>query len=216
MAKDPAFLFYPSDFLVGTMIMSFEDKGKYITILSLMHQQGRMSEETIRLLVGSASVILLSKFSKDDNGLFFNNRLETEIEKRSKFIESRIENGKKGGRPKEIKKPLGKPKVNLPINRDIIVNENVFLDYCKEILSEKYSSYAFSLKAKYESWVDNGWKDGHNKKIINWKTKIKNTIPFLKPEFSSSQKEKPTRTENAMAAWKELRGSDYDPNKQDE
>jgi hypothetical protein len=53
MAKDPAFLFYSSDFIVGTQTMNWEDRGKYITILALMHQQGRMDDETIRFLVGS-------------------------------------------------------------------------------------------------------------------------------------------------------------------
>ena len=38
----------------------------------------------------------------------------------------------------------------------------------------------FSLKAKYEAWVGDGWKDGNNKQIKNWKTKLKNTLPYLK------------------------------------
>jgi hypothetical protein len=28
--------------------------------------------------------------------------------------------------------------------------------------------------------VANGWKDGNNKKIVNWKSKILNTLPFIK------------------------------------
>jgi hypothetical protein len=51
MAKDPAFLFYSQDFIVGVQTMPFEDRGKYITILCQMHQQGRLDEETIRTLV---------------------------------------------------------------------------------------------------------------------------------------------------------------------
>lgn len=131
--KDPAFLFYSSDFLTGTMIMSYEDKGKYITILSYMHQNGRLSEETIRLLVGSVSDMLRLKFSIDKKGFWFNERLEIEIEKRRNFIESRHENGKKGGRPIKTDKKeetdrliVGKPKDNLIINEDINedINEN--------------------------------------------------------------------------------------------
>lgn len=132
--KDPAFLFYSQDFLVGTMTMSFEDRGKYITILSLMHQQGRMSEETIRLLVGSISDNLKNKFSVDDNGLYFNNRLETEIEKRNKFIESRVNNGVKGGRPKKENKPTNNLVVNTSkASEKLIENENVIenVDYNK-------------------------------------------------------------------------------------
>lgn len=64
-----------------------------------------------------------------------------------------------------------------------IPTEEEFLNYCKSVLSEKYPSLEFSLKAKFESWVENKWKDGNNNKIKNWKSKIKNTIPFLRPDF---------------------------------
>lgn len=131
--KDPAFLFYPQDFLVGTMTMTFEDRGKYITILSVMHQQGKLNEETIRFLIGSFSDMLRLKFKQDENGLFFNERLFSEIEKRNNFIESRTNNGKLGGRPKKENnlnityiKPTYKPKNNLPENENINENINVF------------------------------------------------------------------------------------------
>jgi hypothetical protein len=110
--KDPAFLFYSQDFFTGTATMSMEDKGKYITILCLMHQQGRMTEETICFLVGSVSVNLKSKFKIDENGFWYNERLEIESEKRAKFTESRRNNGIQGGRPKKTDKPNGKPKRN--------------------------------------------------------------------------------------------------------
>ena len=78
MAKDPAFLFYSQDFIVGVQTMPFEDRGKYITILAQMHQQGRLSEETIRFLVGSVSDMLRLKFKVDEKGLWYNERLESE------------------------------------------------------------------------------------------------------------------------------------------
>jgi len=123
MAKDPAFLFYSSDFIVGTMTMTMEDRGKYITILCLMHQQGRLLEETISLLVGSVSVNLKSKFGIDENGFWFNQRLEDEIEKRSNFIESRRQNGSKGGRRK-LDKALGLPNGIAKNNHTEDENEN--------------------------------------------------------------------------------------------
>lgn len=111
MAKDPAFLFYSQDFYTGVATLTFEERGKYITILCLMHQQGRMSEETIWFLVGSVSDNLKAKFSIDENGLWYNKRLEEESEKRAKFTESRRNNGLSGGRPKKTK-PYAKPKQN--------------------------------------------------------------------------------------------------------
>lgn len=128
MAKDPAFLFYSESFLTGTMLMPFDDRGKYITILAYMHQNGRLSEETISLLVGSVSDILRLKFEIDERGFWYNERLEVETEKRKNFLISRVENGKKGGRPpkKQTKKPLGKANHNLPIdiNKDNIKKIN--------------------------------------------------------------------------------------------
>ena len=35
------------------------------------------------------------------------------------------------------------------------------------------------LKRKFDSWVVNGWKDGNDKKISNWKTKLLNTIKYI-------------------------------------
>ena len=43
--KDPAFLFYSSDFLSGTMLMSDEEIGQYIKLLCLQHQKGHLKEK---------------------------------------------------------------------------------------------------------------------------------------------------------------------------
>lgn len=96
--KDPAFLFYSADYLVGVLGMSFEDQGKYMFILANMHQKGRMKEETIRFLVGSISDDLKEKFCIDENQKWYSNRLETEINNRKRFTDSRRANGQKGGR----------------------------------------------------------------------------------------------------------------------
>lgn len=131
MSKDPAFLFYSKDFYTGVSTLSFEDRGKYISILCIMHQQGRLNEESIRLLVGSVSVKLKEKFLIASDGMWYNARLEEEIQKRNNFVDSRKKNGKMGGRPKPLAKPNGypnakpngKPKDNLPVNGDVNENE---------------------------------------------------------------------------------------------
>jgi len=74
--------------------------------------------------------------------------------------------------------------------KEYIPSENDFLKYCKEVVENDlkaiYSEYEFSLKAKYQTWVDAGWKDGYGKKIKVWKTKIKNTLPHLKKTYTKS------------------------------
>ena len=36
-----------------------------------------------------------------------------------------------------------------------------------------------NLKLKYESWKVNEWKDGNDKQIVNWKSKLTNTLPYI-------------------------------------
>ena len=119
MAKDPAFLFYSQDFYIGTVDLTDEEVGKFIRILCVMHQKGRLKEETIRLLVGSVSVNLKDKFRIDENGLWYNERLELESDKRKNFTNSRKNNGSKGGRPKKVE-----PNENHMVNHMEDVNEN--------------------------------------------------------------------------------------------
>jgi len=45
MGKDPAFLFYSSDFTIGTQFMTDEQVGKYIRLLCAQHQTGHLDEE---------------------------------------------------------------------------------------------------------------------------------------------------------------------------
>lgn len=45
------------------------------------------------------------------------------------------------------------------------------------------------VRLKYLAWVNNNWRDGNNKKIANWKTKLLNTITYLKPNnYGNNQK----------------------------
>ncbi|MDO4782120.1 MAG: hypothetical protein Q4A09_02750 [Capnocytophaga felis] len=53
-----------------------------------------------------------------------------------------------------------------------------FMKYAKSI--ELYQpNLDFSIKSKYETWKDNGWKNGYDVPIKNWKQSLKNIFPFL-------------------------------------
>ena len=56
----------------------------------------------------------------------------------------------------------------------------IFLAYSKTIEIYK-PELDYAIKSKYEAWKDNGWKDGNGKEIKNWKTTLRNTMPYLKP-----------------------------------
>jgi uncharacterized protein YdaU (DUF1376 family) len=52
MAKDPAFLFYPNDWIGGTMGMTFEEKGAYMEILMMQFNRGHMTSHMVGQTVG--------------------------------------------------------------------------------------------------------------------------------------------------------------------
>lgn len=91
MAKDPAFLFYSSDFLVGTLTMSDEQVGKYIRLLCLQHQKSILSEKDMLNICKSYDKDIYDKFQKIETG-YVNERLLQETIKRSKYSESRRNN----------------------------------------------------------------------------------------------------------------------------
>lgn len=95
MGKDPAVLFYTADFLAGTMFMRNEQVGKYIKLLCMQHQQGHLREEDMLDMCGSYDERIFSKFVKDEQGLYYNERMEEESIKRRKFTESRRNNRSK-------------------------------------------------------------------------------------------------------------------------
>lgn len=93
MAKDPAFLFYSSDFLTGTMAMSDAEVGQYIRLLCFQHQSGHINAVAMqRLCGGTPTASVLDKFTRDENGDFYNERLEEEVIKRKKHSEKQKEN----------------------------------------------------------------------------------------------------------------------------
>lgn len=154
MAKDPAFLFYPGDWMGGTMILSRHQKGCYIDLLIAQFNNGPLALESIKNILGqdqAAWTVLSGKFRKDSNGNYFNERLAAEIEKRKKFSESRRENGKNGGRPKKpLDKPNGLHVHNLPENENR--NENEFDDPLNELEAGKCVEFSrITLHRAYDS-----------------------------------------------------------------
>jgi uncharacterized protein YdaU (DUF1376 family) len=93
MSKDPAVLFYTSDFLSGTFTMSNEQVGMYIRLLCLQHQKGKLTEKDMLSICRAYDVDIWSKF-KNEDGAFYNERMYNETIRRQKFSESRRNNAK--------------------------------------------------------------------------------------------------------------------------
>ena len=104
MAKDPAFLFYSQDFLTGISDLTFEERGQYITLLCIQHQKGRLTKKAIQIAVPNATEDVLSKFTQDKKGLFYNERLEIEAIKRKEHAEKQRQRALDGWKKRKEKK----------------------------------------------------------------------------------------------------------------
>lgn len=120
MAKDPAFLFYPGDFMTGTQFFTDEQVGKYIRLLLAQHQLGHLKESHMIMICKTYDNDIFSKFIKDSNGNYYNQRLEDEIIKRKKYTESRRNNRKS---EKNISLTYDEHMENK--NKDININNNI-------------------------------------------------------------------------------------------
>jgi DnaD/phage-associated family protein len=136
--KDPAFLFYSSDFLSGTMLMTDEEIGQYIKLLCLQHQKGHLKEKDMLNICKTYNEDIFSKFTKDADGNYYNERLEYEANKRKAYSESRRNNRKKKEEKQtceedmknicnSYEKHMGNRNrnENININKNILYNEDV-------------------------------------------------------------------------------------------
>jgi uncharacterized protein YdaU (DUF1376 family) len=161
MGKDPAFLLYSSDFLIGTAFFDLENLGLFIKLLCIQHQHGgRIKKEDFNAIVTEKFSRVREKFVEDEYG-FYNKRLEYEMLKRKRDADSSRENGKKGGRPKKTKpkQNLNKThrlkKQNLTENENINVNEdeNVFFEKSEKLSFEKKKEFLLTEKIELSATV---------------------------------------------------------------
>ena len=128
MAKDPAFLFYTNDFQSGTLFFTDEQVGKYLRLLMAQHQHGHLTEKQVLFICKTYDEDIMLKFQKDEQGLFYNAKLESLILKRKNFSESRKNN--RLGKTKSTESIPLKPKntrktsvsythLTLPTNREV-------------------------------------------------------------------------------------------------
>ena len=177
--KDPAVLFYTSDFLADTTFWSYDELGRYIKLLCVQHLQDGILEEDFKAVVEDKSRVA-SKFERGGDGLYRNKRMKVEADKRRNFCEKQRANGMKPkGSQKEAKREpdesqsetraFGNENENINVNRNIPIKHkygsynNVLLtdeeyeklkdeyptDYSDRI--ERLSEYIASSGKKYKS-----------------------------------------------------------------
>lgn len=82
-----------------------------------------------------------------------------------------------------------------------------FMEYYKTELSLIFPNLDFQVETKYEAWVENKWKDGNNNQIKNWKTKLKSTLPYLKPQTNGKSNNTAQGREDALRDWGRMASS---------
>jgi uncharacterized protein YdaU (DUF1376 family) len=187
MAKDPAFLFYTSDFLTGTMFMTNEQVGIYIRLLCSQHQHGGIIDKvSFNSLVGTHEVVRV-KFEETESG-FYNIRLMEVMGAR---------NAKSNNLSLAVKKVWEERKNAIPLKSDAIpmqlhknskgkakkndaipmetVNENEVIDY---FILNGYKK-EIAIRA-FNYYNEANWHDASGKKVLNWKQKMQSV--WFKPE----------------------------------
>lgn len=70
-----------------------------------------------------------------------------------------------------------------------------FLNYA---LEKKPKVNRIDLQFKYDSWIANDWKNGNDKKIVNWRSALLNTLPYIKESESVMDREEFMRNAGKM------------------
>jgi uncharacterized protein YdaU (DUF1376 family) len=185
MSKDPAVLFYTSDFLSGTFTMTNEQVGKYIRLLCLQHQKGKLTEKDMLSICQAYDADIWEKFEQLD-GFFINNRMYDEAIRRSKFTESRRNNAKSvkidstsEALAKHMPKHMETETETISVNKDIFINN---IEPFKNLLNESYQEFIdywtepsksgklryeaekfFDIKRRVNTWLQNKNKYGNSK-----------------------------------------------------
>lgn len=159
-SKDPAFLFYSSDFLIDTLLWGDIDVGRWIKLMCYLHQKGHLLYEQVLDIIKDENSIIFSKLKIDEKGLYYNERLDFEIAKRKAYSDSRRRN----------RKNISKTYVEHMVNEIVIENINIYISN---------NNYSNELKDMIISWLDykverkESYKEKGFKSLL---TQIKNNI----------------------------------------
>ena len=185
MAKDPAVLFYTSDFLTGVRRMTYEQVGKYITLLCMQHQYGSLTEKDMMHICGTYDEDIWLKFEKTDAG-FINKRMHDEAEKRKRYSESRRNNKLNSTKKQDminISSSYDKHMENENENENEVVIRNKIQKGKGFVKPELFQvqNYFEELGALPEAegffnyYESNGWKVGKNP-MKDWQAASRNWI----------------------------------------
>lgn len=185
LGKDPAVSWVFNDWQGGTMTLTRFQKGCYMDLLTAQFNNGHLSLDEIKTVLGGdfgpSWPILQKKFKQDSMGMFYNDRLEFEINKRKKYNKSRRDNLSSEGdlsphmgngngieNEIEIRKLEFKLKIfneeNIQNYSDVLLTE--FFEYWAESNGKKMRfemQSVFDIGRRLGTWKRNGEKFSDHK-----------------------------------------------------
>lgn len=162
MSKDPAFLFYSQDFIMGTTLMTNEQVGIYIKLLCIQHQHGGLIDKTsFNSMVGNFE-LLRSKFIETEDG-FFNKRLADEMVKRSIKSTNLSENAKKRWELHAKAMQLHSKSITIAYDRHMPIEDE------NEIENKKQKNQLNSFEDIWNRYPN---KDGKKQAFRHFKTSV--------------------------------------------
>jgi hypothetical protein len=202
MAKElPYFRFTSQEWQNGLISLeSYHLKGLYIDICAYYWVQNcSITKAMLGKKFRDAKIELnelvklgILKLDKNDNiTITF---LDEQFDVLSNKRKARQLAGQKGGKQKSSNakaklkqkssyKDKDKDKDNIP----------AFDEFKSYALSKDQSISLEALKNKYDAWIENGWRNGYDKPIKNWKMTVLNTITHLPKQPINNGLQKPQK-----------------------
>jgi hypothetical protein len=152
--------------------MTDEQKGRYIILLCLQHQQGYLTHEDMMNICKTYDERIFKKFIKTPDGLYYNERMKNESDRRKRYSESRSNNRK-------ISKTYDKHMETETITINKRSKKKFIpptLEEVKQFFFEKGYTEESAEKA-YNHYSLANWKDTNGKQVLSWKQKM-NTVWF--------------------------------------
>jgi uncharacterized protein YdaU (DUF1376 family) len=211
MAQDPAFLFYVNDFDTGTKFFSDEQVGKYLRLLIAQFQHGHLNERQVLFICKTYDDDIMKKFCKDDEGNFFNQRLEDEIQKRRGYSLSRS-NNRKAKKTEDIKNICQSYDSHMEDENE---NEN---EIRNKTIKVNFLNFSDDFKKKWAEWKE--YKKIQHKFTYKLKASEQSAIKKLYDIARGNEQTAVKIIDQSIAnGWKgffEVRKSDRNPNDRDE
>ena len=155
-SNPPAFQFYAQDWMTGVMDLTMEERGIYITLLSIQWIKNKIPKKRLGFFIGmeweDVPEMVQQKF-EDHGDYLINRRLFTIADERKKFIDKQRLNGLKGGRPKTQTKPKKTSSMKTEDRRkkkeDIVYpyTEEKFIDIWQQWKLYKKQEFKFNYKS---------------------------------------------------------------------